>query len=67
MQLINCKINLILIRSANCVISSRTATTQATTFAIIYTKLHIPVVTLSTDDNTKLLKQLKSGFQITIN
>ena len=30
-------------------------------------KLYIPVVTLSTEDNTKLLKQLKSGFKKAIN
>ena len=31
------------------------------------TKLYVPVVTLSTPDNAKLLQQLKSGFKITIN
>ena len=31
------------------------------------TKLYIPIVTLSTQDNTKLLQQLKSGFKRTIN
>ena len=31
------------------------------------TKLYVPVVTLSTQDNAKLLQQLKSGFKITIN
>ena len=31
------------------------------------TKLYIPVVTLSTQDNTKLLKRLESGFQRTFN
>ena len=30
------------------------------------TKLYIPVVTLSTQDNAKLLPQLKSGFKRTI-
>ena len=39
---------------------------QATTFAITYTKLYVPVVTLSTQDNAKLLKQLKSGFKRTV-
>ena len=28
---------------------------------------HIPVVTLSTQDNAKLLQQLKSGFKRTVN
>ena len=31
------------------------------------TKFYAPAVTLSTQDNTKLHKQLKSGFRITIN
>ena len=36
-------------------------------FTITDTKLYVPVVTLSTQDNTKLLQQLKSGFKRTIN
>ena len=32
-------------------------------FAITETKLYVPVVTLSTDDNAKLLQQLKSNFK----
>ena len=31
------------------------------------TKLYVPVVTLSTQDNAKLLQQSKSGFKRTIN
>ena len=31
------------------------------------TKLYVPLVTLSTQDNAKLLTQLKSGFKRTIN
>ena len=34
---------------------------------ITETKLYVPVVTLSTQDNAKLLQQLKSGFKRTIN
>ena len=41
-------------------------TKKATTFPIIDTKLHVPVVTLSTQDNAKLLQQLISGFKRTI-
>ena len=58
MPLINCKINLILTWSENCVISSATAD-QATTFAITDTKLYVPIETLSIDDNAKLLEKLK--------
>ena len=64
MPLINCKINLTW--SANCVVSNAAAN-QNTTFAITDTKLFVSVVTLSTQDNTKQLQQLKSGFKRTIN
>ena len=36
-------------------------------FKITETKLYVPVVILSTQDNEKLLQQLKSGFKRTIN
>ena len=36
-------------------------------FAITETKFYVPVVTLSTEDNAKLLQQLKSSFKRTIN
>ena len=39
---------------------------QVPTFAITETNLYVPVVTLSTQDNAKLLPQLKSGFKRTI-
>ena len=35
----------------------------ATKFKITDTKLCVPIVTLSTQDNAKLLEQLKSGFK----
>ena len=57
---INCEANLILTWYSNCVMASYNAANQGTTFAIIDTKLCILIVTLSTDDNTKLLQQLKS-------
>ena len=61
---INFEINLILAWSKNCVISEGD---RALTFAIADSKLYVPVVTLSTQDNTKLLQQLKSGFRHTVN
>ena len=67
MTLINCEVNLILIWSANCVIVSTNVANQNVTFAITDTKLYVPVVTLSTQDNAKLLQQLKSGFKRVIN
>ena len=47
-----------------CVISSVTGETK---FKITETKLFVPVVTLSIQDNAKLLQQIKSGFKRTIN
>ena len=67
MPLINCETNLILTWSANCVIVSINVANQNATFAITDTKLYVPVVTLSTQDNAKLLQQLKSGFKRVIN
>ena len=40
---------------------------QCASFSINDTKLYVPIVTLSTQDNAKLLEQLKSGFKRTIN
>ena len=40
---------------------------RATTFAIINTKHYFPIVTLLTQCNAKLLRQLKSGFKRTSN
>ena len=67
MALINCEVNLILTWSRNCVIVSSNDANQNVTFAITDTKLYVPVVTLSTQDNAKLLQQLKSGFKRVIN
>ena len=64
MPLIYCKINPILTWSEKCIISSATGETK---FAITDTKLCVPIITLSTHDNAKLLEQLKSGFKRTIN
>ena len=40
---------------------------KATTFAITDTKLFIPIVTLLTQDNGKMLEELKCVFKRTIN
>ena len=37
-----------------------------TTFEITDTNLYVPAVTLSTEDDNKLLEQLKAGFKRTI-
>ena len=67
MTLINCEINLILTWSSTCVLVSTVNQNQAATFAITDTKLYVPVVTLSTQENTKFLQQLKSSFKRVIN
>ena len=67
MPLINCEVNLILTWCANFVIVSTNAANQNVTFAITDTKLYLPVVTLSIQDNAKLLQLIKSGFKIVIN
>ena len=59
MSLINCKISLYFTWSKKCVISSAVGITE---FKITDTKLYVPIVTLSTEDNAKLLKQLESDL-----
>ena len=63
MSLVTREINLILTWSTNCVIVSTNVANQNATFEITDTKLYVPVVTLSTQDNSKLLQKLKSGFK----
>ena len=65
--LTNCKVNLFLTWCATCVIVSTNIANQNATFAITDTKLYVPVVTLSTQDNVKLLQQLKSDFERVVN
>ena len=57
--LINCEISLQLRWSRNCIILAGTTNNQNPT-------IQINVVTLSTQENIKLLKQLESGFKRTI-
>ena len=62
MPLINFEVNLA--QSKDCVITTSEGLGK---FKITETKLYVLVVTLSTEDNVKLLQQLKSGFKRTIN
>ena len=64
MPLVKFEINLILNWSSTCV---TTNSTGEGTFEINYTKLCVPVVTLSTQDNAKLPEQVKSDFKSTTN
>ena len=61
--LINCEIILIFTWTAKRFIIANAIDSQVPTFAITDTKLYVPVVTLSTQDNVKLLDQLKSRFK----
>ena len=63
MPLNNCEINIILTWSTNRVTVSTNVAIQNVSFEISNTKLYVPVLTLSLQDNTKLLQQLKSGFK----
>ena len=75
--LINCEVELILTWSKNCVLADMTVRAAHSDnraivapleleFQITDIKLYVPVVTLSNENDIKLLEQLKSGFKITI-
>ena len=78
MPLINYEINLILTWSTNCVLTSKTTRDEnldahpavaaidnprGAAFKITDTKLYVPVVTLSTENDKTLLEQLRTGFK----
>ena len=67
MLLINCEISLQVKWSKKCILVAGTTNNQNPSFQINDTKLYVPVVTLSTHQNIKLLKQLELGFKRTIN
>ena len=79
--LINCEVELILTSFKNCVLIDKSTresnyavdpnfyeidNPENATFKITDTKLYVPVVTLSKENDIKLLEQLKSGFKRTI-
>ena len=67
MPLVNCKIDLQLTWHKDCMISSaNAAANRVVSFMITDTKLCVPIVTLTTKDNTNLTKQLNEGFKRTI-
>ena len=73
MPLINCEVSLILTSSEGCVITSmerkvivarrRDASSKGATFQIRDTTLYVPVVTLSIENDKRLLEQLRTGFK----
>ena len=79
--LINCEVELILTWFKNCVLIDKLTrdanygadpivrkidNPKNATFQITDTKLYVPVVTLSKENDKKLLEQLKSGFKRTV-
>ena len=58
MPLVNCRVELPLKWIENCILSN---SGDAATFKITDAKLYIPIVTLKTEDNTKLSKLLSEG------
>ena len=81
MPLINCEVELILTCFKNCVLIDKITRNanynvdpivyeinnlEDAKFQITDTKLYVPVVTLSKENNIKLLEKLKSGFKKTI-
>ena len=67
MPLVNCKVDLQLTWTKDCIISSANAAANTVvSFKITDTKLYVPIVTLSTKDNTNLTIQLNDGFKRTI-
>ena len=67
MSLTNFEISFQLKWSKNSILVDGTKTNQNPGFQINDTKLYVPIVTLSTQENIKFLKQLESGFKRTIN
>ena len=66
--LINCKVEVSLKWIQNCVLTAAAIGANATgadsaTLKITDAKLYVPVFTLSTEDNVKLVKQLNEGFK----
>ena len=62
MPLINCKIELSLNWIERCLLT----TANTAIFKITDAKLYVPIVTLSAEDNVKLLKLLSEGFKRTV-
>ena len=60
MPLTNCKVYIELNWIEDCILSSAGNTAK---FAITDTKLHVPIVTLSTKDSANLAKQWNDGFE----
>ena len=67
MPLINWGINLLWILSTSCSFVAFTVANQMPTLPITDSNFFVTIVTLSTQDNAKLLEQLKSGCEKQLN
>ena len=66
LPLINCEIELDLSWTKDCVLIEQNNSITGVSFAITSTKLYVPVVTLSINDNIKFSETMKQGFKRTI-
>ena len=66
LPLINWWIELDLLWTKNCVLTENYNNNTGVNFMITSTKLYVPAVTLSINDNVKFLKDVKEGFKRTI-
>ena len=67
MPLIKCEVNFFFNLVCRIIIVTGTVENQTSRFTLTDTKHYAPVVTLSGQDDVKLLQQLKTGFKRTIN
>ena len=61
MPLVNCKVELSLKWIENCVLTTATNANK-TAFEITDAKLYVPIVTLSIEDNEKIIKTIRRGI-----
>ena len=66
MPFVNCGIELDLSWSKDCVLIEQNNNIADANFVITSTKLYVPFVTLSINDNIKFLKNIKQRFKKTI-
>ena len=64
--MINCEIELDLSWTKNCVLIEQNNNITGVNFVISSTKLYVPGVTLSINDNIKFLENITQGFKRTI-
>ena len=66
LSLINCEIELDLSWTKDCVLIEQNNNITSVNLVITSTKLYVPIATLSINDNSKFLQNIKQGFKRTI-